>query len=335
MIIPVNMGAESYDIVLEKGALNKIKDYIPTNRKVLIVTDDGVPSEYAKTVFKQCEFPIIAVIPQGEKSKNLDTYKDLIQKMAENGFTRNDCVIAVGGGVVGDLSGFVASTYMRGVDFYNVPTTFLSQVDSSIGGKVAVDFNGIKNIIGAFYQPKKVIIDFDVLKTLDKRQVYAGMSESLKMSATCDLELFETLEKFDGKEENYPFIIERSLRIKKYVVETDPHEKGLRKVLNYGHTIGHGIESYYEGKFLHGECVFVGMTYMCSDNVRKRIMSVGEKWGIKLPDGFDKKKVSEFIGHDKKSVKNGVVAVWVDEPGKFEFKRFTTKEIKEILEKTI
>lgn len=329
------MGTESYDIVLEKGALSKIKDYIFTNRKVLIVTDDGVPLEYAETVSKNCEMPVIAVIPQGENSKNLDTYKNLIQKMAENGFTRNDCVIAVGGGVVGDLAGFVAATYMRGVDFYNIPTTFLSQVDSSIGGKVAVDFNGIKNIIGAFYQPKKVIIDFNVLKTLDKRQIFAGLSESLKMATTSDVELFELLENSNKVEECYPLIIERSLRIKKYVVETDPYEKGLRKVLNFGHTIGHGIESYYKGKYLHGECVFLGMTYMCSDKVRERIANIGKKWGMKLTEGFDKNVVMQFIGHDKKSDKNGITVVWVNKPGEFEFKRLSKEEIKEILEKRI
>ena len=329
------MGTESYDIVLEKGALSKIKDYIFTNRKILIVTDDGVPLEYAEMVSKNCEMPVIAVIPQGENSKNLDTYKNLIQKMAENGFTRNDCVIAVGGGVVGDLAGFVAATYMRGVDFYNIPTTFLSQVDSSIGGKVAVDFNGIKNIIGAFYQPKKVIIDFNVLKTLDKRQIFAGLSESLKMATTSDVELFELLENSNKVEECYPLIIERSLRIKKYVVETDPYEKGLRKVLNFGHTIGHGIESYYKGKYLHGECVFLGMTYMCSDKVRERITNIGKKWGMKLTEGFDKNVVMQFIGHDKKSDKNGITVVWVNKPGEFEFKRLSKEEIKEILEKRI
>ena len=329
------MGTESYDIVLEKGALSKIKDYIFTNRKVLIVTDDGVPLEYAETVSKNCEVPVITVIPQGENSKNLDTYKNLIQKMAENGFTRNDCVIAVGGGVVGDLAGFVAATYMRGVDFYNIPTTFLSQVDSSIGGKVAVDFNGIKNIIGAFYQPKKVIIDFNVLKTLDKRQIFAGLSESLKMATTSDVELFELLENSNKVEECYPLIIERSLRIKKYVVETDPYEKGLRKVLNFGHTIGHGIESYYKGKYLHGECVFLGMTYMCSDKVRERITNIGKKWGMKLTEDFDKNVVMQFIGHDKKSDKNGITVVWVNKPGEFEFKRLSKEEIEEILEKRI
>ena len=142
MIIPISLG---YDIILDRGALEKASSYINMERKCLIVTDSGVPYKYAETIKNQAKEGYICVIPQGEQSKCFDNYKMLLEKMVEYSFTRTDCVIAVGGGVVGDLSGFVASSYMRGIDFYNIPTTLLSQLDSSIGGKVAIDLNGVKN----------------------------------------------------------------------------------------------------------------------------------------------------------------------------------------------
>ena len=169
MIIPVNLGEQSYNIILKRGALNNASDYLRLDRRVLIVTDSGVPREYSEAIKAQTKDAIIYTIKQGEESKNIHNYMELLRVLAKEKFTRTDCVVAVGGGVCGDLAGFVASTYMRGIDFYNVPTTLLSQVDSSIGGKVAIDFEGIKNIVGAFYQPKAVLIDPCVLKTLDKR----------------------------------------------------------------------------------------------------------------------------------------------------------------------
>ena len=191
MKISLSLG---YDIILERGALSNASSYLNLKRKCLIVTDSGVPKEYAQIIKEQSREGYVVTIEQGEQSKCFDNYKMLISYMIEKSFTRTDCVIAVGGGVVGDLSGFVASSYMRGIDFYNVPTTLLSQVDSSIGGKVAIDFNSIKNIIGAFYQPKAVLIDSNTLKTLEKRQISAGLCEAIKMSLTSDKSLFELIE---------------------------------------------------------------------------------------------------------------------------------------------
>ena len=172
MIIPVKTQTGGYDIVLKRGALFELKEYLNLNRKVLIVTDSGVPKEYSQAAAKQCLEPFIVTINEGEASKCFDNYKLLLARMVELGFTRSDAVLAVGGGVVGDLAGFVASSFMRGVDFYNIPTTVLSQVDSSVGGKVAIDFEGYKNIVGAFYPPKAVIIDPETLKTLPLRQSF-------------------------------------------------------------------------------------------------------------------------------------------------------------------
>ena len=190
MILNMNLGKNSYDIVVERGAITRASEHLNLYRRVLIVTDTGVPEIYAQTIANQCKTPVICVVETGEASKSIEVFEKLLHKMLENNFSRNDCVVAVGGGVVGDLAGFVASLYMRGIDFYNVPTTMLSQVDSSIGGKTAVNLGGIKNIVGAFHQPKAVLIDPNTLETLPKRQVVNGLFEVIKMGATSDAELF-------------------------------------------------------------------------------------------------------------------------------------------------
>ena len=216
MLIPLDLGKDSYDIILERGAIKKTGELlgIDKGRKVLIVTDSGVPKEYFETVADSFEDSHIFIFPEGEKSKNFDTYRAICQTLCDAHFTRKDVVIAVGGGVVGDMAGFAAATYMRGIDFYNIPTTLLSQVDSSIGGKTAIDLGKIKNIIGAFHQPKKVIIDPDVLSTLPKRQVANGLAESIKMAASFDKDLFE-LFLDESYMDNIEKIIEGSLKIKK------------------------------------------------------------------------------------------------------------------------
>mgnify|MGYP002764665143 FL=1 len=184
MRIPVKHDRGGYDIILERGALMKAAEYLPQDRRTLVVTDSGVPAQYARAAADATDCAGVVTLPAGEATKSLDSYRALLSRMAEAALTRADCVIAVGGGVVGDLSGFAAATYMRGIGFYNIPTTLLSQVDSSIGGKVAVDMDGIKNIVGAFYQPQAVVIDPDVLATLDRRQFAAGLCEAIKMAAT-------------------------------------------------------------------------------------------------------------------------------------------------------
>lgn len=323
MIIPLSLG---YDIVLERGSLSRASEYLNLNRKCLIVTDSGVPSQYAMTIKSQSKEGYIVTIPQGEESKCFDNYKKLLAFMVEKSFTRTDCVIAVGGGVVGDLSGFVASSYMRGVDFYNIPTTLLSQVDSSIGGKVAIDFNGVKNIIGAFYQPKAVLIDSETLKTLDKRQVSAGLCEAIKMSLTSDKELFEFIESSNSLENDIDTIIEKALLIKKNVVEIDPKEKGLRKILNFGHTIGHAIES--DTGLLHGECVALGMLPMCSEEVKESLIPVLEKYSLPTSINRDTNTLISYITHDKKASGKRITIIYVEKIGSFEMREVEIEELR-------
>ena len=327
MIIPVKTSTGGYNIVLERGAISKLKEHLNLERKSLIVTDSGVPECYAKTVAEQCKEPFIVTVKEGEASKCFENFRYLLAKMVEYGFTRSDCVIAVGGGVVGDLAGFVAASFMRGVDFYNIPTTVLSQVDSSVGGKVAIDFEGYKNIVGAFYPPKAVIIDSDTLKTLPERQISNGLSEAVKMSLTSDKELFSI---FENEEimPNIDRIIEASLRIKSYVVEQDEKEGGLRKILNFGHTLAHAIESENEMQNLyHGECVALGILPMCSDNVRSKLIPVLEKLNLPTEIQYDTDVIIEAMRHDKKMAGNEITVVFVPEIGEFEMRKMPFDEL--------
>ena len=329
MTINMNLGNNSYDIVVERGILNKAKELLDLNRRVLVVTDSGVPQEYAQTLANQCKDSVICVVEQGEESKSLDVFEKLLTAMLDNDFSRNDCVVAVGGGVVGDLSGFVASTYMRGVDFYNIPTTLLSQIDSSIGGKTAINFCGVKNIVGAFYQPKKVLIDSDLLKTLEKRQISNGLAEAVKMALTSDKELFEIFENEDI-ESNIDEIIVRSLNIKKSVVELDEKEAGLRKILNFGHTIGHGIESSEKGALYHGECVALGMLVMCGEEIRDKVKKVLEKCELYREIEFDWDEIQKAAFHDKKADGDMVTVTTVNEIGSFEMKTMKCLDVIEL-----
>lgn len=332
MIINVDLKHTNYNIYIERGVLKKAGKLLNLDRKVLIVTDEGVPEEYAETLAAQCKTAVTVTVSQGEDSKSIKVYEMLLMKMLENGFTRKDAVVAVGGGVCGDLAGFVAASFMRGVDFYNIPTTVLSQVDSSIGGKVAVNLGGIKNIVGAFYQPKAVLVDPDTLKTLPDRQISAGLAEAVKMAVNFDKELFERIETQENPMDIIDGIIEGSLLIKKRVVEADEKESGLRKVLNFGHTVGHAIESVAKGELYHGECVALGMLAVCEGEVKDRVENVLES--LKLPTGFkaDRDALSEAVSHDKKAGAGTTTVIICDEIGTFKMQEETTEEIKARME---
>ena len=329
MTIHMNLGQDSYDILVERGILARAKDYLNLNRRILVVTDTQVPAIYAQTLAAQCQSAVICTVETGENSKSLGGFGHLLQTMLDHGFSRKDCVVAVGGGVVGDLSGFAASAYMRGIDFYNIPTTLLSQIDSSIGGKTAINFGGVKNIVGAFYQPKKVLIDPKLLETLPARQISNGLAEAIKMSLTSDKKLFELFEN-DDIESNLEGIIIRCLNIKKYVVEQDEKEAGLRKILNFGHTVGHGIESSLEMELYHGECVALGMLPMCADSIRPRVMKVLQKCNLYRQLDYDWEQIAEAAFHDKKADGDSVTVTVVNEVGSFELKTMKNMEVVEL-----
>ncbi len=324
MNIQVNLKDNSYHIIVKRGILKEAAEHLNLDRRVLIVTDSGVPDSYAQTLAKQCKNPTIYTLKAGEGSKSLEVFGELLQTMLENNFSRKDCVVAVSGGVVGDLSGFAASAYMRGIDFYNIPTTLLSQIDSSIGGKTAINFGSVKNIVGAFYQPKKVLIDPELLSTLPERQISNGLAEAIKMALTSDKELFDIFENRDIKA-NIDEIIIRSLNIKKAVVEQDEKETHLRKILNFGHTVGHGIESRHE--LYHGECVALGLIPMCDEKIRQRVIEVLKKCNLYNIPEFDWDAIKEAAFHDKKADGDTVTVTIVPDVGHFELKTMKCNDV--------
>ena len=305
--LTMNLGERSYDIILKSGALENLYQFARLDRRVAVVTDSGVPAQYAQRVADQCKDAKIITVPRGEASKSFKILETVLRQMLEFNMGRGDLVIAVGGGVVGDLAGFAASIYMRGIDFINCPTTTLSMIDSSIGGKTAVDLGDTKNIVGAFWQPKLVIVDPETLSTLPRRHYINGLAEAVKASLLADPELFAIFEKGDV-DARIGEIIYRSLRFKKNIVEQDEQEHGMRKALNFGHTIGHGIEAVngIKGRrtvgLFHGECVALGMLPMIeSKALQKRVRAVYRRLGLPLRTTYNKEKVLAEMLHDKKA----------------------------------
>ncbi len=328
MIISIDIPHNPYDIYLERGVLNKAHQLLNLNRRCLIVTDSGVPTQYSEIIKGFCKFPTVVTIPQGESSKSFENFKMLCETLLNNEFTRTDCVVAVGGGVVGDLAGYAAASYMRGIDFYNIPTTLLSQVDSSIGGKVAINLSGVKNIVGAFYQPKRVLIDPDVLKTLPQRQISNGLSEAFKMSLTSSKELYSIFK--EGQSfQKIDKVIELSLKIKAFVVEQDEKEAGLRKILNFGHTLGHGIEAEEElNGMYHGECVALGMIPMCGDDIKSEVIDILKSINLPTVINGNLEKILDAVTHDKKCDGSYISVIKVETPGVYKIEKIPLEQWK-------
>ena len=314
-VLNMNLGERSYPITVGHSLIAKANEYFNLDRKVFIVTDSGVPHQYAEAVSAVCRSATVYTVAEGEGSKSLTTLEAVLTAMSEAELGRSDCVVAVGGGVVGDLAGFAASVYMRGIDFYNIPTTLLAQVDSSIGGKTAVNLGGIKNIVGAFKQPSAVLVDTDTLATLPQRHFMSGLCEAIKMAVTSDERLFDKIESLDKDDiySNIEEIIVGALKIKKHVVENDECEKGLRKILNFGHTLGHGIEADagLNGLY-HGECVAIGMIPVSLGETRTRVLNVLKKVGLPTEYNGKLEDALGYVVHDKKC-SDGIVSVIISE----------------------
>lgn len=322
----IGLCEKGYDVLIGRDLLTGIGRLLPLDRRVLIVTDDGVPAEYAAAVCRAAGEAVLLTLPAGEASKSLASFEKLLHTMLEKGFGRGDCAVAVGGGVVGDLCGFAASAYMRGIDFYNIPTTVLSMVDSSVGGKTAVNLDGVKNIVGSFYQPKAVIADCDTLSTLPPRQVASGLAEAVKMALTSDPEGFALFEQdpLPPMEE----IISRAIAVKASVVMQDEKENGLRRILNFGHTFGHALEAYEGlGGLTHGECVAIGMLPMCSPEVRARLLPVLRRLGLPTEIPAPADRIFSYLRYDKKRVGDAVYAVTVDRVGEGKIEKTATAEL--------
>ena len=333
MKLTMRLGPRSYDIILSRGALGRLGQLANLmNRRVLVVTDDGVPAQHADTVLAQCTQGWKLVLPQGEASKSFAGLERITRALLEQGFTRGDVVVAVGGGVVGDLAGFAAAVYMRGIAFINCPTTTLSQIDSSIGGKTAIDLAGAKNVVGAFHQPELVVVDPDTLATLPRRHYVNGLAEAVKAGLIADEALFELFEEGDV-ERDIEEILCRALVVKKNVVEQDERDKNVRACLNFGHTLGHAIESASGMDLLHGECVALGMLPMIDDKaLRKRTIALYKKLGLPASIRYDGEKVGAFLAHDKKLGAGGkVTLVRVGELGSYYLEKVPLADVRALV----
>ena len=332
----IHIGVEGgdYDITVGRGLLSRVGEYFNLERRVLILTDSGVPCEYAGAVRAAAKCGVISTIPEGEGSKSFSVLEGILGDMLECGFDRGDCIVAVGGGVVGDIAGLAASLYMRGIDFYNIPTTLLSQVDSSIGGKTAINLGGVKNTVGAFYQPRGVLIDPELLATLPPEQMTSGLAEAVKMAITSDAELFELIEGGDIAA-NLEEIITRSLMIKKRIVEEDERESGLRRILNFGHTLGHGIEATNEKDLTHGECVALGMIPVCDGKIAERVLPVLNKIGVNTDFEYNLEAAMALIAHDKKASGGSLYAILADEIGNAKIEKMSFADFEALVKRRL
>jgi 3-dehydroquinate synthase len=319
--------------LIEKGLITSVGTHIKEllgEPKLCIVTDDTVDALYAKNVEESLALQGLSftkfVIPHGEASKNANNLIALLEFLASNRMTRSDALIALGGGVVGDLAGFAAGVYLRGVKFIQIPTTLLAAVDSSVGGKTAIDLEAGKNLAGVFHQPSLVLCDPDTLNTLSSEIFADGCAEVIKYGIINDRELFDIL-KGDIKA-NIELIIERCVTNKARIVELDEFDLGMRQLLNLGHTIGHAIESK-EGLsgMLHGECVGIGMLPFCSQNVRTRVEALLKKMSVKTVYDGDRYALTSYIRYDKKRAYDRISVVVCNEIGSYEIKQMNLEEV--------
>lgn len=335
--LKISLGENSYSIFIEKGLISSIYKRISgiyNGKKVAIITDKNVDKFYGDNIVSQLEnsgFNVKKIVLNpGEKSKSVEVLLKTYDELLDFNITRGDLIIALGGGVVGDLTGFAAATLLRGIPYIQIPTSLLAQIDSSIGGKVAVDLKRGKNLVGNFYHPKAVFIDPNMLKTLDKRFFYDGMAEVIKYGCIRDKKLFSNLLNYNTHEEiieNMENIIYSCCNIKREIVEKDEKDTGERMLLNFGHTIGHAIEKYFNfEKYTHGEAVALGMYAITkkseemeltkkgtSDLVKHILNKYNLKHYIQLED---KEDILNTISLDKKNKGEFINIVLLDEIGK-------------------
>lgn len=328
--VHINLQDRSYDILIEPGLLARCAEPIRTvlqSRRCMVITNDIVKQWYLEPVLASlADAGIDAapyILPDGEQVKSVGHLESIWHAMLDARLDRHCFVVALGGGVVGDLAGFAAATYMRGIPFVQIPTTLLAQVDSSVGGKTGINLREGKNLIGAFYQPRCVIIDPNVLQTLDIRQLRAGFAEVIKYGMIYDASFFAYLETHLERIVSLELSpvehsIALSCRIKAQVVEQDERESGLRAILNFGHTVGHALEAITQyGRFVHGEAVAVGMVAACSlaeqvlgfdRYATQRLIDIVKRSGLpsEIPSDIDNDTIIGYMRRDKK-VKDDVI----------------------------
>lgn len=352
MRLNVNLPEHPYDIIIKKESLLQVGRWVAQlwqQQKVVLVTDDNVEPLYGREVASQLRsegFEVFTfTFPAGEASKNLSTVEKLWEFCAQHGLTRSDGVIALGGGVVGDLAAFAASTYMRGIHFLQIPTSLTAQVDSSIGGKTGINSNYAKNMMGTFAQPDGVLIDPEVLKTLEKRDFCEGIGEIVKCGLIADKQLWARLNEIQNADEllqEAAYFIRAACEVKRKLVVEDEFDQGTRLYLNFGHTIGHAVEAYAGyGQVMHGEAVAIGMVQISKVAERKGLMPEGLTAQIKavlqkfqLPQTYepwDEAALFEILSHDKKARGKMIKIVLVPEIGQAQIHEISLQEMKEYL----
>lgn len=345
--IRVNTG-KAYDVLVGRDLIGKTGELIKPLVKaktVLIVTDDTVNSLYADKVegsLKAAGFECVKfVFPNGEGSKNIATYSRMLEFAAQNGLTRDDCIVALGGGVVGDMAGFCAATYLRGIAYIQIPTTLLAMVDSSVGGKTAVDLESGKNLVGAFYQPSLVVADTDTLSTLPEAVFADGMAETIKYGILFDADFFSFLNENNAKD-NLEYIVEQCVCFKRDIVNEDEHDRGVRSLLNLGHTVGHAVEKCSHFSVSHGSAVAIGTAVMakgahkcglCENDLTNEIISIYDKYALPSKTDFSADALLEASRRDKKSGYDGITLVIPEEIGKCRLYKTDFNTLKMIIEK--
>lgn len=321
---------------------------IQSRGKLLIVTDDTVAPLYLETCadsLRSAGFTVFSyILPAGEASKNGENFLKLLEFAAEKSLTRSDGIVALGGGMVGDLAGFTAACYLRGIRVIQVPTTLLSAVDSSVGGKTAIDLPAGKNLAGAFHQPELVLQDSSLLETLPEDVFLAGMAEVIKTSIIYDESLFEKIQDPENIRNILPDVIGRCVEIKKYFVEEDEEDRGIRHILNFGHTIGHAVEKLSGFSLSHGFAVAKGMDRMaelsveegwCSQETARRIHEILVRYGFDLSVPFSADEIFRLIQSDKKREGNVIRLVTVESIGRCSIRTVTMEECRALLEKVL
>lgn len=321
-------GSSGYDILIDNGIIDNVGQLtkeVSSAKRVMIISDTNVLPLYGeavKTSLTAAGFEVFSfVFPAGEASKTLDTVNDMIKALCEAHFTRTDLVVALGGGVTGDMAGFASTIYLRGIDFIQIPTTLLSQVDSSVGGKTGCDTSFGKNLIGAFHNPLRVIIDTQTLKTLPVRYKNDGMGEIIKYGCIRSAQLFGKLKGADCVDDIMTDVIYECVDIKRRIVENDFTEQGERVLLNFGHTLAHAIEKYYGfSGIAHGEAVGIGMLVITRASEKVGYTEKGcaceienllKKYGLPVKCDISAEKVAEIMLHDKKCRGNSIKLVLI------------------------
>ena len=333
-----------YDVLIERGSIEKCGEYISQvakSKKVAVITDDKVKSLYAEKVVSSLEkngfeYSLFS-FPNGEQSKNMNTLEKIFDFLCESGITRSDMIIALGGGVVGDIAGFASACYLRGIEFVQIPTTLLAQVDSSVGGKTAVDIVGGKNLVGAFKQPALVICDSDVLKSLDPDDLSCGMAEVIKYGMIRDEKLFELVEShsIENLDEIADEIVCTCIDIKRQVVENDEFDRGERMILNFGHTIGHAIEGWHNyTNYTHGMGVSAGMciiTRKFAPQLSERLEKCVRAYNLPTDTEAPMSELLPYCSRDKKRESQNISYIVCGTVGKAEIRKVKATEFEKLM----